>query len=94
MVKELEAVLRQRFQPVFLRIEDASAAHAGHAGQLQSGGGHYRVQIVSAVFSGVGRVQRHRLIHEALSGLWPNRIHALAIKVWAPAEWDAQAGSE
>ena len=71
--------------PVQLEIEDESAAHAGHAGAA-SGGGHYRVHAVSAAFTGLSRVARHRLVYDALQDLMQREVHALALSLVTPDE--------
>lgn len=71
--------------PTHLEIVDESAAHAGHAG-ARSGGGHYRMRIVSATFEGLGTVARHRAVYTALGDLMQNAIHALTIVAATPAE--------
>ncbi|WP_028536468.1 BolA family protein [Paludibacterium yongneupense] len=68
-----------------IELIDDSAAHAGHAG-ARAGGGHYRLALVSPRFTGLNRVARHRLVHQALADLMPNRIHALVINVKSPEE--------
>lgn len=73
-------------QPLQLRIHDDSAAHAGHAGARESGGGHFELLIVSEHFVGLGRVARHRLVYDRLADLMPHRIHALAVVARAPDE--------
>lgn len=72
--------------PLRLEIADDSAKHAGHAGA--GGGGHFRLTIVSARFSGCGTMQRHRLIYEALGPMMRGEIHALSIKALAPEDTD------
>ena len=72
-------------QPQSLSIGDESAQHAGHEG-AKSGGGHYRVTIVSAQFTGQPLLARHRLIYDALGPLMRREIHALAIDAQAPNE--------
>jgi len=71
--------------PESLEIVDESAAHAGHAG-AKSGGGHYRLIIVSQVFEGKSPQLRHRMVYEALGPMMKHDIHALAIKAYAPGE--------
>ncbi len=71
--------------PIHLEIIDESAAHASHAG-ARSGGGHYRMQIVSAAFEGLGTVARHRAVYTALGDLMQNAIHALTIVAASPTE--------
>jgi BolA protein len=77
--------LEARFAPRRLEVLDESAAHAGHAGAA-AGGGHYRVLIVSEAFAGVARVERHRLVYDAVGDLMPQHIHALAIRALTPVE--------
>jgi BolA family transcriptional regulator, general stress-responsive regulator len=76
----LEAVLA----PTRLDIEDDSHRHAGHAGA--KGGGHYRVYVVSAKFSGRTLIARHRMVYEALAEQMKGDIHALSIVAKAPEE--------
>lgn len=75
-------LIRERLStlsPVSLEIEDESALHAGHAG-AQSGGGHYRLVMVSDCFEGHGKLARHRMIYAALGDMMQGPIHALAIQ--------------
>ena len=74
--------------PQSLEIFDDSHEHAGHAGALESGGGHFQVFIVSDAFEGKSKVSRHRMIYQAVSDLMPANIHALAIRAFTPAEFD------
>lgn len=80
--------MRQRLamlQPLSIDIEDESARHAGHEG-AKGGGGHYRMRIVSAAFSGKSTVQRHRIVYDALGELMRREIHALSIRALTPEE--------
>lgn len=80
-IREKLAVLT----PLQLELIDDSHLHVGHAG-ARSGGGHYRLAIVSAAFSGKNTVARHRLIYEALGDMMRKDIHALAIQARTPDE--------
>jgi BolA protein len=71
--------------PIEISIADESAMHAGHAGAA-SGGGHYRMTLVSAAFAGQPRVKRHRLVYDALADLMQREVHALAMTLLAPDE--------
>lgn len=70
--------LTEAFSPTFLEVHNESEQHIGHAG-AQGGGQHLFIRIVSAQFSGISTVQRHRLIYNAVLDLMPNRIHAMRI---------------
>jgi BolA protein len=71
--------------PVAIEIADDSAKHAGHAG-ARSGGGHYRLAIVSPRFAGCRTMERHRLVYDALGPLMKQEIHALSIIAKTPDE--------
>ena len=81
--QKIEQVLRLRLEALDITVEDESALHAGHAGAA-SGGGHYRVRVVSPLFSGKNRVQRHRLVYAALADEMGGAIHALALTTLTP----------
>lgn len=72
-------------EPTRLELIDDSALHAGHAG-ARAGGGHYRLQIISAAFGGKNTVARHRMIYDALGEMMRREIHALAIQAQTPDE--------
>lgn len=69
-------------------IIDESHLHAGHAGAA-SGGGHYRIRVVSPRFEGVNKVGRHRLVYDCLREMMQKDIHALAMTLLTPSEAQA-----
>ena len=71
--------------PVELDLIDESHLHAGHAGAA-SGGGHFRLKIVSPRFEGQRLVMRHRLVYDSVHDMMHTEIHALAITALAPSE--------
>jgi BolA protein len=72
-------------QPTKIEIADDSQKHAGHVG-ARSGGGHYRLLIVSTQFASKPTLTRHRMIYSALGDMMKQDIHALAIAAYAPEE--------
>ncbi len=78
--------LQERLQPTELTVTDESEQHHGHAGWREGGETHFRLYIVSGAFSGKSRVERHRLVNEALKGAFDKGLHALAIQAKAPGE--------
>jgi BolA protein len=78
--------LREAFSPESLDVTDESHLHEGHSGHRPGGETHFRVYIVSAVFEGKSRVERHRMINATLSEELAGSVHALAIKAQAPGE--------
>ena len=83
--------LTSAFHPTRLELEDDSWRHAGHhheGGMDARPGGesHFNLTLVSAVFSGMSRVQRQRAINAALVEELAGPVHALAIKAQTPDE--------
>ena len=82
VAQRIHARLSERLNPSTLEVLDESAAHAGHAGASATGeGSHIRVRIASPLFTGIARVQRHRLVYDALQDFIDQGLHALAIEV-------------
>jgi len=71
--------LTRAFQPTRLEIEDESHKHIGHAGAA-SGAGHFIVTIHAPDLEDKTRLQRHRLIYDALADMMETEIHALRIR--------------
>lgn len=82
---QIQLKLEKVFQPTELLVKDQSHLHAGHAG-ARDGKGHFDVTIVSQAFDGLTRLQRHRMVYDALSQLIESDIHALSIRAFAPSE--------
>ncbi len=78
--------LTEAFAPQELKVIDESHQHQGHGGWREGGETHFRVNIVSGVFSGKSRLERHRLVNAALAQELADRVHALAIAARAPGE--------
>lgn len=74
--------------PVQLDIRDDSRRHAGHAGARE--GGHFDLFIVSPRFAGLGLMQRHRLVYDAVGDLKQQGVHALSIRAKTPEELSRQ----
>ena len=72
-------------EPESVTLEDESAQHHGHAGAA-SGGGHFRLTLVSPKFRNLTTLARHRLVYEAMGELMQREIHALSITALTPEE--------
>lgn len=86
IAQEMRQLLNAAFAPTRLDIVNDSAKHRGHLGDDGSGESHFTIQIESARFTGVSRLQRQRLVNAALGDIPGHRVHALAIKARAPGE--------
>jgi BolA protein len=84
IAQEIETLLKSAFAPTRLAVINDSASHSGHSGDDGSGESHFTIEIESAEFSGVNRLQRQRMVNAALGDIPGQRVHALAIKARAP----------
>jgi BolA family transcriptional regulator, general stress-responsive regulator len=83
----IEKKLREAFAPDNLAVINESHQHAGHQEKFDGNGEtHFRVRIVSAVFNGMSRINRHRAITNLLGAEFDAGLHALAIEASAPGE--------
>ena len=82
---QIERILSETFTPSKLLVRDQSHLHAGHAG-ARDGKGHFAVSIVAEVFAKSSRLERHRLIFDALGDMMDMDIHALTITAQTPDE--------
>ena len=56
---------------------------------LTGGGDHWQLIVVSSAFEGKGLVDQHRMVNDALKAeIGDQRIHALALKTFSPAQWE------
>lgn len=90
----IEKKLAEALKPERLEVVNESHLHAGHhhveSGQHAtfdgSGETHFRIRVVSPVFQGMSRIERHRKVNELLAEELAAGVHALAIEPAAPGE--------
>ena len=83
---EIEQLLTHALSPTHLDVINDSAQHAGHSGDDGSGESHFTVVVESAAFEGKNRLARQRLVLGALGDIPGDRVHAFAMKCFAPGE--------
>jgi BolA family transcriptional regulator, general stress-responsive regulator len=86
MQERIRTRLGAALAPASCDIIDESAQHAGHSGARPGGETHFRVVIVAEAFRGLKRVQRHRLVYDALTAEFADGVHALSLDARAPGE--------
>jgi stress-induced morphogen len=87
--KRIRDKLTAAFAPARLVIENDSHKHAHHVamkGMANTGETHFTVTIISEAFAGRSRIDRHRLVNEALAEELAGPVHALAVKAATPSE--------
>ncbi len=78
----IERRLRGAFEPSHLEVINESGMH-NVAPDSET---HFRVVVVSSRFEALPRVQRHRLVYEALAEERAAGVHALGIQTLTPGE--------
>lgn len=73
-------------EPIRLDVINELHLHAGHRSSPGTGESHFRVLVVAPAFAGKSRIERHRMVNAALAEELKGRVHALAIKAYAPGE--------
>ena len=87
-VNTIEKFLTDAFAPSEILVKDQSHLHAGHAG-AKEGKGHFDVKIVSEEFTGQSRINRHRMVYDALGSFMQSDVHALRINAISPTDHDS-----
>jgi BolA protein len=83
---QIREKLTRAFAPVALEVVNDSHRHAGHASSPGTGSSHFAIKMVSDAFAGKSRVERHRMVNQALAAELAGPVHALAITALAPGE--------
>ena len=86
VAERIRSKLEAAFAPVRLSVIDDSERHKGHAGYRPEGETHFNVEIVSAVFAGLSRVERQRKVYAALAEELAGPVHALSVAARSPEE--------
>lgn len=68
-IEELETMITEAFPEAKVEIID-----------LAGDDNHYSLIITSNRFSGISRIDQHKMVYEALDGKMGNELHALTIK--------------
>jgi stress-induced morphogen len=66
------------------RIEQALPGSQATVTDLTGGGDHLRAEVVYEGFSGLSRIQQHKLVYAVFEGEIGGPIHALSLKTSTP----------
>lgn len=78
------------FQPEHMVLENESHSHS----VPRNSETHFKLLLVSEKFVGLARVARQRLVYGLLKDeMAPGRVHALSLRLLAPAEWAEDAAN-
>lgn len=82
---ELQRRIIEAFAPEFVAVENESHMHSSGRGADS----HFKLVIVSKDFAGLRKVQRHQKLYQLFAEDLANGIHALALHLYTPEEWQA-----
>lgn len=74
------------FQPTSIYIENESHRHSAGRGAES----HFKVVLVSSLFEGKRALARHREVYACLAEELEQGVHALALHLFTPTEWQAE----
>lgn len=83
VAESIQHKLTTNFAPSFLNIENDSHLHSSGRGSES----HFKVTIVSDAFEGKRNVARHQAVYACLQAELDGGVHALALHLYTPAEW-------
>jgi len=81
---QIEANLTTELSPAVLEVLNESFMHNVPADSET----HFKVTLVSEKFIALRRVRRHQMVYSLLSDLLAGPVHALALHLYTPEEWD------
>lgn len=84
----IQTKLSQRFSPVYMEVLNESHMHSVPANSET----HFKVVLVADEFEGVMKVRRHQAIYAELAEELEGPVHALALHLYTPKEWQEKSG--
>ncbi|MFI2810408.1 MULTISPECIES: BolA family transcriptional regulator [Microbulbifer] len=87
LARQIETKLLSAFDPEHIEVECESHLHNVPAGSEM----HFRVVLVSEAFAGLRKVQRHQRVYGVLADEMAGPVHALALHIFSPEEWQGRA---
>lgn len=81
----IEEKVSAALQPLHLELLNESHMHAGPRTDS-----HFKLVVVAEAFESLGKVKRHQLLYRLLAAELAGTVHALALHLYTPAEWEKQ----
>ncbi|MBV1932835.1 MAG: BolA/IbaG family iron-sulfur metabolism protein [Porticoccaceae bacterium] len=79
----IENKLRDGLVPVYMQVDNESHMH----NVPDNAETHFKLVLVSDMFTGQRSVQRHRQVYQLLADELKAGVHALAMHTFSPQEW-------
>ncbi len=84
----IETKLQQALMPVVMEVLNESHMHSVPPNSET----HFKVSLVSEQFDGKRKVARHQLVYRLLNEEIAGPVHALALHLFTPEEWQQRHG--
>lgn len=82
----IKRLIEENLHPSHMELINESFKHAGHAGDNGTGQTHYKLIVVSDMFEGMSRVERHKHVMLILEGAFETGLHALSLELYTPQQ--------
>ena len=87
--ERLHNTLTTNFEHAYIDIENQSHQHHVPVNSAT----HFKVVLVSSDFLNQPRINRHRMINDALKEEFNSGLHALSLHLYTPQEWESRGQS-
>jgi len=74
--KELEEMIARAFPDALIEVRDVTGS-----------GDHFEALVISDRFEGMGLIERHQAVYDALGDAMRAKVHALTLKTLTPAQY-------
>jgi BolA protein len=85
----IESKIKEKLAPTFSEVVNESHGH----NVPKNSETHFKVTVVSESFEGQNPVQRHRTLYQLLEEERQSGVHALALHLYTPLEWEKKKKS-
>lgn len=82
MAQSIRSKVETFLKPAAFLLENESHLHGGPATES-----HFKVTVVTDKFEGESQVKRHQRLYGLLADELKGEVHALALHLYTPAEW-------
>lgn len=83
--RQITTLVEQRFDLEHLEVINESHMHSVPPNSET----HFKLVLVSNDFDGLGKVKRHQKVYGLLASMMQEGLHALALHLYTPSEWQA-----
>jgi BolA protein len=88
MANLIRVKVSESLNPAELIIENESHKHGGTATES-----HFKLTVVATQFDGIAAVKRHQRLYAILADELNTGVHALALHLYSPSEWQLSQSS-